>query len=585
MIQVGRYQVLGEIGRGAAGVVFQARDPAINRTVAIKAIDLGDFTNPDERQRVRERLMREAQSAGLLSHPNIVTIFDVLEENEYAYIVMEYVAGSSLERLISTQALPDRNTLLQYLRQVADALDYAHRKRVVHRDIKPANIIISDAGGPGEHIAKITDFGVAKVISQEMTHSGSIIGTPNYMSPEQIEGLTIDGRSDQFSLGVIGYELLTGTKPFTGESLPALFYQICKQNPKPLEEVNPTLTATVDRVVSRALSKRAEERYPTCVAFIGALTIALGESPNWAPAQAEAMEIPAAAVPIPAGAAGPTARPNEVTRVRKSEPSDAPPFALPSAEQQAFVRDDTDADEGARPDSLRKKLALILAMCVAIFGAIVFIVRWNSGPAIPSQVLDTKSAPVSPPPDTDTTDTEQHRGVVRKTQTKPKITPTVRTQTKSVARQFAPPVPQTRTESAPTNRSATGVELLTEPAGAHVTIDGSLSCTSPCTMELPVGRHTLSVQADGYDVARRIFNVPGDRSLVVSLVRNMGAVVLTSQPKGAVVLVDGQEIGRTPVTAHLTLGTHRVTWLLNGNQHEETIEVSSGIQARGAVLQ
>src|ERR1700761_2249757 len=227
--QVGRYQIVEESGRGAMGVVYKALDPAIGRTVAIKTIRLSDLTDPDERRRVHERLLREAQSAGVLSHPNIVTIYDILEQEDFAYVFMEYVNGSSLEKMMRTGNLPQRGELLDYLRQVAAALDYAHRKGIVHREIKPANIIISESAPGAERLAKIADFGVAKFVSHEMTHSGAMIGTPSYMSPEQIQGMTVDGQSDQFSLAVLVYELLCGEKPFTGETLPALFYAICKQ--------------------------------------------------------------------------------------------------------------------------------------------------------------------------------------------------------------------------------------------------------------------------------------------------------------------------------------------------------------------
>src|SRR6201996_1979995 len=224
--QVGRYQIVEELGRGAMGVVYKALDPAIGRTVAIKTIRLSELTDPEERRRVHERLLREAQSAGVLSHPNIVTIYDVLEQEDFAYVFMEYVNGASLEKMIQTAALPESAALLHYLRQVADALDYAHRKGVVHRDIKPANILISESVPGVERLAKIADFGVAKFVSHEMTDSGTMIGTPNYMSPEQIQGTTVDGKSDQFSLAVLVYELLCGEKPFAGDSLPALFYAI-----------------------------------------------------------------------------------------------------------------------------------------------------------------------------------------------------------------------------------------------------------------------------------------------------------------------------------------------------------------------
>ena len=247
MTAVGRYQILERLGQGAMGVVYKALDPTIGRTVAIKAIRLSDFQNADEQRRVRERLLREAQSAGLLSHPNIVTIYDVLEVENSAYIVMEYIGGASLERMLRSHALPDRTALLRYLRQVADALDYAHRKGVVHRDIKPANIILADVKEGVDKLAKVTDFGVAKFISHDTTYSGLMMGTPTYMSPEQIQGLPLNGRSDQFSLAVVIYEFLAGAKPFTAESLPTLFYQICRADPKLVETLNPTLNGKSEK--------------------------------------------------------------------------------------------------------------------------------------------------------------------------------------------------------------------------------------------------------------------------------------------------------------------------------------------------
>src|SRR5581483_9428358 len=215
-----------------------------------------------------------AQSAGVLSHPNIVTIYDVLEKEDYAYIFMEYVNGSSLEKMLRARSLPASAELLHFWRQVAGALDYAHRKGIVHRDIKPANIIISENAAGAERPAKIADFGVAKFVSHEMTHAGAMIGTPNYMSPEQIQGTAIDGRSDQFSLAVVVYELLCGEKPFTAESLPALFYLICKDDPKPVHEVNGALSETVGKVLERPLAKDPNQRFPSCGDFIGALSIA-----------------------------------------------------------------------------------------------------------------------------------------------------------------------------------------------------------------------------------------------------------------------------------------------------------------------
>ncbi len=587
MNQVGRYQILEQLGRGATGIVYKALDPAIGRTIAIKTIDLRELTDPAERQRVRDRLLREAQSAGVLSHPNIVTIYDVLEKEDYAYIFMEYVNGASLEQMLRSGNLPDGQSLLDFLRQVADALDYAHRKGIVHRDIKPANIIISEGNAQGEQLAKIADFGVAKFVSHEMTHSGTMIGTPNYMSPEQIQGLTVDGRSDQFSLAVIVYELLGGTRPFAGETLPALFYQICKQEPKPVHELNSSVNETAGKVLERALSKDPAARYATCVAFIGALTIALGESPNWiyasrAPVAAGALDETSSE--IAAAANKPVirpsvAKPNEPTRVRRPALAEAPAVAyeLPPLPKRRREEEQLEPEETSPRGGFLKKFALILAMCFAIGAAIVFIVRWNSGPNIPIQTLDTKSAPVTPPPDV--SEPADSSAAARKPKTRPLQPP--RSQTSPALRAANKPAAGPPAQAAPQPEVSNDVELLTDPAGSHVTIDGSLTCTSPCTLSLPNGRHTLSVEADGYEVARRIFNVPGSPSLYVPLVKNTGALVLTSAPSGAEIYVDGQDAGRTPVTLHLSLGTHRIVWAYGGNQHQETVVVQSGIQARG----
>jgi serine/threonine-protein kinase len=177
--QVGRYLIIGELGRGAMGIVFKAQDPAIGRTIAIKSIRLQELTDDSERERLKERLFREAQSAGILSHPGIVTIYDIAEQDGMAYIFMEFVNGPPLEKMLTREQTPDKETLLSILRQTAAALDYAHKKGIVHRDIKPANIMIHEDG-----TAKVTDFGVAKIVSQQMTQAGTMMGTPSYMSPE-----------------------------------------------------------------------------------------------------------------------------------------------------------------------------------------------------------------------------------------------------------------------------------------------------------------------------------------------------------------------------------------------------------------
>ncbi|MEO7652856.1 MAG: serine/threonine-protein kinase [Bryobacteraceae bacterium] len=206
MEHIGRFQILEELGRGAMGVVYRALDPTIGREVAIKTIRLSDFASAEQRTKQRERLFREARSAGILSHPGIVTIFDVGDQDEVAFIAMELVHGATVDALLSApEALaPDR--MFSFLRQTAVALDYAHRKGIVHRDVKPSNLIVDLTGN-----LKVTDFGIAKISTSEgYTQLGLIMGTPNYMSPEQVQGKDVNGAADQYSLCVVAYEMLTG---------------------------------------------------------------------------------------------------------------------------------------------------------------------------------------------------------------------------------------------------------------------------------------------------------------------------------------------------------------------------------------
>ncbi len=220
MQQIGRYRVIREIGRGAMGVVYLAEDPAIGRTVAIKTIRLSEAASEEERKFLRDRLFREARSAGILSHPGIVTIYDIYEEDNVCYVFMEYVDGPTLEKMMHGDTPLDGKTVLHVLEETAAALDYAHGKGIVHRDIKPANIMVASGGA-----VKITDFGVAKFTSQQATNTGVLLGTPSYMSPEQISDRPVTGAADQFSLAVIAYELFTGDRPFAGPTLPSLMFK------------------------------------------------------------------------------------------------------------------------------------------------------------------------------------------------------------------------------------------------------------------------------------------------------------------------------------------------------------------------
>jgi serine/threonine protein kinase len=253
----GRYEILSELGRGSMGVVYQARDPKIDRIVAIKTLFLGQ--EDDDEAEFRMRFILEAQAAGRLSHPGIVTVYDVAEDTEThaPYIVMEYVAGQTLKKLLAPgYAKVPLETALRLAQEVAEALAYAHARGVVHRDIKPANIMITE----DEH-AKIMDFGVAKLDLSQRTQSGVLMGTPAYMSPEQLTGHSVDGRSDIFSLGVVLYTMLVGHRPFQGNGISTIGFKVVNNNPLPLTTINPALPPEIDTIVSRAIAKELDKRY------------------------------------------------------------------------------------------------------------------------------------------------------------------------------------------------------------------------------------------------------------------------------------------------------------------------------------
>ncbi len=279
MEPLSKFEQLQKIGTGGMGVVYKGWDPAIGRSVAIKFVRFTGEGHSPEREDFAARLRREGQAAGNLSHPNIVTIYDFVEEPDQAFIVMEFVDGQSLEAWLSDCELLGPHVVLDIIRQAATALDYAHSKGVIHRDVKPSNILIRNDG-----LVKLVDFGLAKVsTSARLTQTGAAIGTPYYMSAEQIDSDTVDARSDQYSLAVCTYEMMTGTRPFTGGSLHNLFDKILNTEPAPPPDLNPTLGKEIGAVLVRALSKKSTDRFASCMAFATALERACAITPSWRP--------------------------------------------------------------------------------------------------------------------------------------------------------------------------------------------------------------------------------------------------------------------------------------------------------------
>lgn len=556
------------------GVVYRALDPSIGRTVAIKTIKLTEFVEIGEKTHLRDRLLREAQSAGILSHPNIVTIYDVGEENNIAYIAMEFVNGPTLEHLLNSSGT-DQQLILNIIQQTAAALDYAHKRGIVHRDIKPANIMIDEG-----ITAKIADFGVAKIQSQQMTQLGTILGTPNYMSPEQIQGLPVSGAADQFSLAVIAYELLTGEKPFSAETMTTLMFKLLKEDPEPPQRINPSLGWQVETVLKRAMAKEPADRYANCSEFAKAFTNACNSSRGWRPlAPGSRQDLPTLvdraslppAVVASVTLAGASKKSEDETLmvVPKVAPKPAPK-AGPSA-QPAEVED---AKPAPKPLRVMRTVAVVVLAAGFALAAIIAAFNYYASrtetvpsaqtnvPALPADEIPSTPNPSKPSPTA--------------TPVVPPVTP---------ARQ----PPAQKPDAAPVEqrpaRGSAGPEvaalLTTNPAGAMIMVDSKseLSCKAPCSLNLAPGRHTLAATMSGYRPALRIFELPRDSDLMVAMEAMTGTVMVKSEPPGGTIMIDGQtRAEKTPALIKLPAGSHKLEVLHEGyRNYVEVLEIKDSV--------
>jgi serine/threonine protein kinase len=308
LLKLGRYEVVRELGKGAMGIVYLAKDPLIGRLVALKTIRIGAHADDDETKEFQQRFIREAQAAGILNHPAIVTVHDIGrdEETDTSFIAMEFVEGHNLKEVLSQGRALSFEQIADIVAQVAEALDFAHAKGIVHRDVKPANIILIEGNR-----AKITDFGIAKIASgvANLTSTGQFLGTPNYMAPEQIKGAPVDGRTDIFALGICLYECLTRRKPFGGDSLTSISYKIVHEPFPPLHDINPQIPEGYEELVANCLAKDPTKRYQRARDLAIALRAVLrGEKPTRPadPMLAEETVVTRAAADRAASTTGPT---------------------------------------------------------------------------------------------------------------------------------------------------------------------------------------------------------------------------------------------------------------------------------------
>jgi serine/threonine-protein kinase len=629
MERIGRYEILDELGRGAMGVVYKARDTKIGREVAIKTIRLSDKVDPSEVTALRERLFREAQSAGRLSHPGIVTIYDIEEEDDLAYISMELVDGRTLEALISGGETGELPFVARVIRLSAAALDYAHSRDIVHRDIKPANLMIT----PDTRV-KITDFGIARIRSSQLTQTGTVMGTPSYMSPEQVKGDPLDGRSDQFSLAVIAYEMLTGQKPFAGENLTSVMFKIVSETPLEPKALNPKIPPLVQQALLKALSKNPADRYPACAAFAAALTsqieaagsmdlgtasgrprgdseetiLDMGETTSGEDDTDPGKTRPAMAVPslppLSSRGGAPKASPEKVStrlpeplrRVPSSRQRQSARWLFPFAAVVAlFVA--AAATLALQPWLLDDPAGLLRVLFnpeqahERMRSAVNLLLEKNRSPLPPAELTEPLEARArqavehadsgeqteqeQPPPET--TERAQAGGQPPAAENQPETKAETRAESETPGAETK----ASERKASPPPARLVAVRLTATAAGAQVVVDRNpqWSCLAPCSLQLPRGRHVAAASLAGYRSYPKIFEADSDTADVDIQMRQItGTLLISSEPAGAEVLIDGRAVpGATNMQQDAAPGFHLVLVRKQGaGTAERSVRVQEG---------
>jgi serine/threonine-protein kinase len=566
--KLGRYQIVREIGHGAMGVVYEALDPTIDRRIALKAIRFdGIGTTADEAAR---RFKNEARAAGGLNHPNIVTVYDAGEDNGILYLAMEFIEGSALDVVLRSQRTFSPERTLELIRQVCAGLDFAHAKGIVHRDIKPANVMLASNG-----LVKITDFGIARA-GEAMTVTGQVVGTPNYMSPEQVLGKPLDGRSDLFSVGVMLYEMLTGERPFEGQSITTIMYKIVHETPIPPRKLDASIHPGLSAVIEKSLAKAPEERFQSGKQLTEAL-----ENYQRASVQTGVLDTPTTEMPrfSSPGVSSPATPPPQ-PQVTPGSAAQAPAVRMRAAVGRLF------ADR-----TRRRRIVAVMFIGLAWVWSQYGHRSAKHDQTEHSQPETIASRPAAPPtpPGTDSTSDEQA------------TTPVSNDEPVVVKR-----------ESASSSAQTALLKVGSNPPAAEVYVDGKdTGKTTPNELQLARGQHSVSVRMAGFQPASATFRVKGgeeieyapqlsvvmpninipnvampDLSKLQDLSKaaqgqywqkwlqtqtgNEPRLVLNSQPPGAQVFIDGKDSGkRTPAIIPVDPGTYKVRFELDGFEPAE----------------
>lgn len=543
---VGRYEITGELGRGAMGVVYKALDPTIGRTVALKTMRL-DVHGLDAQEMVR-RFQNEARAAGVLNHPNIVTIYDAGEQDGIFYIAMEFIEGTTLHELLAEKRVLATDEVLQLTRQICRGLDYAHSNGIVHRDIKPANIMIT-----GNGTVKIMDFGIAKSGGQ-VTNTGQVLGTPNYMAPEQVKGRQLDGRSDLFSLGVILYEMLTGEKPFVGQNVTTIIYKIVNENPITPRDLDVTVHPGLSAIVTKALAKAPDDRYQTGADLVRDLE-------NYKLAGPVRTGSTAAISPVPSAPEKTLVLPLRVVAGNTARVAGAAAPAL--AKKPVPVKRPTTAILSSKRSVLLATIVTIIVLGSAMGGYAYHRTQVKMRQlAEEAKIKEAQQAAREPiaiaiPAPTP----EEHKEEIAP-DTTVKFFPAAK---KSTPAQKVPTPLKATSSPNKVFVAQSELKLLSQPDNAKVEIDGwsEPNWVTPFTAShLAAGTHTVVFSKSGFLQQTKSVESVAGKSVDVSadLAPAVSTIVVTSNPQGANVWVDGKDSGlNTPTQLTVEKGFHKIT--------------------------
>ncbi len=544
---IGRYEIIGDLGRGAMGLVYKAKDPTIGRTVAIKTMRI-DVHGADDEDMLR-RFRNEAQAVGLLNHPNIVTIYDAGEQDNIFYIAMEFIEGTTLHQLMSQRRVLGTEDVIRLSRQICAGLDYAHSHNLVHRDIKPANIMITGNGA-----VKIMDFGIAKT-GGTVTSTGQVLGTPNYMSPEQVKGKPLDGRSDLFSFGVLLYEMLTGEKPFVGQNVTTIIYKIVNESPIPPRDLDVTIHPGLSMVVTKALSKAPDERYQSGADLVRDLENYKTLGPK----------LGIASTPIStASAASAAAGQGDKTTV-------LPMKVVGGATARVPVAVATPAPALAKapiPLPLPKPALLARAhkrnMVIAVMAAVLVLGSFVGGYIYSRSKAKMRQLEA----DLQKQQQELQKGQQSPPQQQPQQPQqqTADTQKNALVSVIKPESTKKKASTSPNHYFAHQGELrfVSQPDGAKVEVDGWSEPTwiTPFkASNLGEGQHTVIFSKPGFGREARTVKVTAGKSdqLNVILSPAVATIRVDSTPQNAAIFVDGQDTGKTtPADIIMEKGEHKV---------------------------